>query len=84
MPPAEFEPALPASEWPQAYALDRAVAVTGRTYDIFNELYAEYESNLLVQGLILSLLLGVGPYHITRCLTALLVGISRTIKCSVR
>ena len=38
MPPAEFEPAISASEWPQTYALDRAVAgigdlqFTGRKY----------------------------------------------------
>ena len=24
MPPVEFEPAIPASEWPQTHALDRA------------------------------------------------------------
>jgi hypothetical protein len=24
MPPAEFEPEIPASEWPQTHALDRA------------------------------------------------------------
>jgi hypothetical protein len=29
MPPAGFEPAVPASEWPQTYALDRATAEIG-------------------------------------------------------
>jgi len=29
MPPVEFEPTISASERPQAYALDRAVAGTG-------------------------------------------------------
>ena len=28
-PPAGFEPAIPASEWPQTHALDRAVAGIG-------------------------------------------------------
>jgi hypothetical protein len=29
MPPAGFEPAIPASEWPQTHALDRADTVIG-------------------------------------------------------
>jgi hypothetical protein len=29
MPPAGFEPAIPASEWPQTHALDRAVTGIG-------------------------------------------------------
>jgi hypothetical protein len=31
MPPGEFEPAIAASEQPQAYALDRAATGTGST-----------------------------------------------------
>ena len=29
MPPVGFEPTIPASEWPQTYALDRAATETG-------------------------------------------------------
>ena len=29
---AGFEPAIPASQWPQIHVLDRAATVTGRLY----------------------------------------------------
>jgi len=32
MPPAEFEPAIPAIDHPQTHALDRAVAATGQPF----------------------------------------------------
>ena len=31
MPPAGFEPAIPAGEWPETYALDRTATGTGET-----------------------------------------------------
>ena len=31
MPPAEFEPTIPASEWPQTNALDRAATGIGNS-----------------------------------------------------
>ena len=35
MPPVGFEPTIPASEWPQTYALDRAAIGNGK-YDSVN------------------------------------------------
>jgi hypothetical protein len=35
MPPVEFEPAIPASDWPQTHALDRAATGIGENYIIF-------------------------------------------------
>jgi len=40
MTPAGFEPAIPASEWAQTYAFDRAAAAAGLTY-----LYYLHNSN---------------------------------------
>ena len=39
MPPAGFEPAIPASERPQTYALDRAATGKGRYYYIYPRKY---------------------------------------------
>ena len=36
MPPAGFEPTIPAGEWPQSDALDRAATGTGISYLISN------------------------------------------------
>jgi hypothetical protein len=35
MPPAEFEPAIPATEQPQTHTLNRAATVIGQKYIIF-------------------------------------------------
>ena len=43
MTPAVFKPAIPASDRPQTYALDRAVTVTGKTY-----LLLSFKTNLLI------------------------------------
>jgi hypothetical protein len=40
MPPFGFEPTIPASQRPQAYALDRAVTGTGNSF----ELYLKFKS----------------------------------------
>jgi hypothetical protein len=46
MPPAGFEPTIPASERPQTHALDRAATAIGesRNYQVHNELKQNYKT----------------------------------------
>ena len=39
MPSTGFEPAVPASEWPQSHALDSAAARVGRRYYTWSQIY---------------------------------------------
>jgi len=49
MPPVGFEPAIPASERPQTYALDRAATGTGEACILYRVIYCVVFSDNCIQ-----------------------------------
>jgi len=44
MPPAGFEPKIPASEWPQTHSLERAATGIDTLFITFSKLFKNYKS----------------------------------------